>query len=159
MYNIEGAGREDKEEVVAGTIEKYTRQLKNSGWSCKEAREIIINGYKGLMTRKRRRDQEGKDLYRSAASSLLTRVRKKLTGREDWYKTNKKREREEDGDDEEEKREWKKKRRNPAGEEPLSRPPVAVMFVPFTKGGELARRLTEAEIKLETSVWMFNRHC
>ena len=40
--------------------------------------------------------QEGKDLYRSAASSLLTRVKKKLTGKEDWYKVTRKRSREED---------------------------------------------------------------
>ena len=62
-------------------IEDYTRQLKNSGWSRKEAKQIITSGYKGLQERKKRREEAGQDWYRSAASSLKTRVRKKLTRR------------------------------------------------------------------------------
>ena len=144
--------KEEKEEEVIEVMEDYTRQLKNSGWGRKEALQIVTSGFKGLQEMIRRRREEGKDLYRSATSSLQMRVRKKLTGKEDWYKTSRKREREEEPSEKDTRGGGKKKRQTSAavGEKPAARPPVAVMFVPYTKGGELAKRLTEAEIKLES---------
>ena len=43
LYNIEGFEREEKEEEVVEVIEDYTRQLKNSGWSRKECRQIVTS--------------------------------------------------------------------------------------------------------------------
>ena len=61
----------------------------NSGWERKEAKEMVAIGYIAWKRRLQRREEEGSGLYRSAASSLQGRTRKKLTGKEDWYKTRK----------------------------------------------------------------------
>ena len=72
-------------------IEHFTVQLKNSEWTWKEAKEIVISGYAGWIRKRRRREESGQDLYRSAAASLSARVRGKLTGKESWYKDRKRR--------------------------------------------------------------------
>ena len=36
---------EEGEEEIRRTIEDYTRQLKNSGWERKEAKEMVTSGY------------------------------------------------------------------------------------------------------------------
>ena len=142
LYNVD----EDlpaKEEEVYGIVEQFTKQAKNSGWSRRDTREIVISGYGAWRKRLERRKEEGGAQYRSASSSLVMRTRKKLTGREDWFKDDgKKRKREEE---EEEPRYWKKTRTNKGEERRTATKTVAVMFVPCTRGGELAKRLREAE--------------
>ena len=51
----------------------------------------MISGYVGWRRRLVRREETGQETYRSAASSLPTRARKKLTGKEDWYRKTEKR--------------------------------------------------------------------
>ena len=63
-----------------------------------------------------------------------------MTGREDWFKTDK-RKRKEDEDD---KIRTNKRKRGGEEEEPEGRT-VSVLFVPYTVGGELIRRLRHAE--------------
>ena len=75
LYNIDDEG-EDKDEEVEKTIEKMTKQLKNSGWNRRDVREMVISGYKGWQRRLDRRTEEGGEKYRSAAGSLMTRSRK-----------------------------------------------------------------------------------
>ena len=71
---------------------------------------MVISGYKGWRKRLEKRREEGANQYRSAGMSLMTRSRKKLTGREDWFRDNGiKRKREET---DEEPRFWKKARTN-----------------------------------------------
>ena len=82
-------------------------------------------------------------MYRSAATSLAKRTRTKLTGKEDWYRTKPEKYSKEDRAE----RPGKRKR----GEEVERKQEVrtaAVMFVPYTRKGELARRLREAEEEL-----------
>ena len=86
LYNLD-ITMEDIEEEVREVIENFTRQAKNSGWERKEVREMIVSGYTGWKRRIERRRDEGGAVYRSAKNSLVTRTRKKLTGKEDWYKT------------------------------------------------------------------------
>ena len=77
----------------------------------------------------------------------MTRSRKKLTGREDWFRDNGlKRKREEEDDDE--PRFWKKTRTNQGEEKKPAIKTISVMFIPCTRGGELARRMREAEEEL-----------
>ena len=128
-------------------IENYTRQVKNSGWEVREAREMVTSGYAGWIRKRRRRKERGEDLYRSAAASLPARVRNKLTGRETWFKEKRKRERDEFDDNDDRRRVGKKKKLS-AEEEAKEDRTVAVMFVPYTVDGELARRLREAEKEL-----------
>ena len=145
LYVID-EGDEKGEEEITNTIEDFTRQLKNSGWDRLESKEMVVSGYIAWKRRARRREEEGVELYRSAASSLPARARRKLTGKEDWYKKrNAKRKRDEFDSDEGRK---KKRREEHPGEKEKDRT-VSVMFVPYTKGGELARRIRAAEEDLQ----------
>ena len=58
LYNLDQKmGEDELEEEVKEVIEHFTQQCKNSGWERKEAREIILSGYRGWERRlKRRRD-------------------------------------------------------------------------------------------------------
>ena len=69
--------------VVCGTTAEDEEKLGD------EAREIVKSGYAGWIRKRRRREESGQDLYRSAAASLPARVRGKLTGKESWYKDKK----------------------------------------------------------------------
>ena len=84
LYNVDEE-LEGKDEEVTDIVENFTRQLKNSGWGRKEAREMVVSGFKGWRRRLEKRMEEGASQYRSAGMSLMTRSRKKLTGREDWF--------------------------------------------------------------------------
>ena len=53
--------------------------LVTSGYGRGQAREIIVSGLRGWMNKKKRREENGQEFYRSAASSLATRYKKKLT--------------------------------------------------------------------------------
>ena len=107
----------------------------------------MISGYVGWRRRLVRREETGQETYRSAASSLPTRARKKLTGKEDWYRKTEKRKR--DYYDSEEftgiKRIWRDVEKKEDEKEVKT---VAVMFVPYTKESELARQLRQAECEL-----------
>ena len=147
LYNLESS-LENLEEEVSRIMENFTRQCKNSGWGRREIKEMIISGYTGWQRRLERRKEQCGQEYRGAASSLPLRTRKKLTGREDWYKVtgNDKREREQ------EDMGLPRKKRRKRGENKVENKKsnnIAVMFVPYTKGGELARRLREVENQLE----------
>ena len=96
MLNIDSLRPEEEvEKEVCRVIEQYTRQAKNSGWGVREARELVVSGYAGWIRKKRKRRENGEDLYRSAAASLPARVRGKLTGKETWFKEKKRREKDE----------------------------------------------------------------
>ena len=98
----------------------------------------------------KRRIEQGGQQYRSPASSLETRTRTKLTGKETWYKEVKKRKRDEfDEMDAVQKKKYKNTEKREQQVE--KKGPIAVMFVPYTEGGELARRLREVEIEQEKS--------
>ena len=147
LYNVDEQLENVREEMTE-IMEKFTNQAKNSGWKQKECREMVISGYLGWKRRVAKRKREGGETYRSASCSLTTRTRMKLTGRENWYKTSK-RKRDEDEEEEEEMKEryWIRKKRKQESKEDQAKI-ISVMFVPCTHGGELARRLREAETEL-----------
>ena len=88
LYNVHAEVEDDEVEEI---LENMIQQLKNSNWNIREIREIVISGYRGWKRRILRRVEEGGEAYRSAARSLPSRARKKLTGKVDWYKNSKKR--------------------------------------------------------------------
>ena len=146
LYNIDEEVP-DKEAEVEEVLEKFTKQLKNSGWGRKEARQMITSGYTGWQRRVEKRKEEGGSQYRSAGQSLVSRSRKKLTGREDWFRDNgMKRKREEEEDDE--PRFWKKIRTNRGEEKRKNIKTISVMFIPYTVNGTLAKQMREAEEEL-----------
>ena len=84
LLNVDAEMKEEElEEEVTSTIERFTKQAKNSGWEIKETREMVISGVIGWKRRLRRRIEENGCMYRSGASTLHQRTRKKLTGKED----------------------------------------------------------------------------
>ena len=68
-------------------IEQFTQQLKNSEYSCKEARGHIVDGIRGWRNKIERRKRENIDFYRLATNTLVSRVKKKLMEKSTWYKT------------------------------------------------------------------------
>ena len=140
---------------VTRIIEQYTRQLKNSGYCRKEAREVIVSGVKGHKKRRAARmRQAGGKCYRKAASTLKSRCKKKLTAKTTWYKQ--KRQKEKAAWDEEDEEEWKREERLVEKEIQGSTKVKAVIFVPQTKGSRLAKSLREKELELEKlSGWRF----
>ena len=128
-----------------------------------------MSGVRGWKNKRQRREEDGQDIYRNAASSLSSRYKKKLTARTSWYKnTNKNGKREYVLDEEEEEdmrrrnaaKRAKKPREEPGQEETEKidkntnlettdkNKNKAVLFVPYTVGSILAKRLREAEENL-----------
>ena len=151
LYNLDqNMGDRDLESEVDEVIEHFTKQCKNSGWERKDTREIVLSGFRGWQRRVKRRREDCGAEYRSAARSLPARARKKLTGREDWYRQKRDRETDDEEEYKPQYRGMKKKRKKVTLEKDMqSSNNIAVMFVPFTARGELARRLRDAEAQLE----------
>ena len=82
-------------------MDEMASELKNSEYKYKTAREIIISCVRGLRTRLARREQKGQDKYIIAHKTLQTRLRKKLTERENWYKRTTKPDEKENNEDHE----------------------------------------------------------
>ena len=71
-------------------VEDYIQKLFNSGYTLEQVRRIITNGIKGYekkLTESRRTD--GRKLHRTSTESSLTRRRKKLMGKTEWYRNKK----------------------------------------------------------------------
>jgi hypothetical protein len=141
----------DQQDVHAH-IETFIQQLKSSGYDRKCAREAVVCGILGWKRKISRRIKEGKPFYRSAASTLKQRCKKKLLEKVTWYKNKRKRE---DNADVAPRERKKMRGDNPSKEmhkqeqDEKQETVKAVMFVPFTVGSELAKRLREAEAKLQ----------
>jgi hypothetical protein len=70
-------------------VDKFTQQ---------QCRQAIVSGLVGFKRKMARKQKTGESVYRSATSTMRTRVRKKLTKKTSWYKD---RRRSQDGDDDE----------------------------------------------------------
>ena len=96
------------------------------------------------------RKEQGNCLYRSGKASLQQRTVRKLTGKETWYREDRKRKRDEYDDWEEAQRTSRRQKTGKEEEKVKERNRiVAVMFVPYTPKGELARRMREVETDME----------
>ena len=150
---------EDIEERTT-IMETFIQQLKSSGYTRKVTREIVVSGTTGWKRKIRRRQEDGLDFYRSAKSTLAKRCRKKLLEKANWFKAKRKRE-----DDHQEERKASPKKRIRLGHQDRDQEQIqdrnkdntnsmkenvkAVMFVPFTEGSALAKRMREAESNLQ----------
>ena len=56
----------------------------------RQSREAVVSGIRGLKSKIRRREEEGKGFYTPSTSTLASRYRKTLTAKTSCYKTNKK---------------------------------------------------------------------
>ena len=111
------------------------------------------------MRKRRRRKEEGLGFYRGAASTLRTRMRKKLPDPVNWYKSREiseeeKKEKKISNQMTEAPRNNKRKRRlgenqREGMEKSRKEEPKSVLFCPYTPGSELAKKLRESEEKME----------
>ena len=159
----------ENEEIIR-VVEQFIKQMKSSGYGIKQSREITICGLKGWKNKRERREKEGTDFYREGKNTLKSRVRKKLTERENWYKEKEREKegkedvREKDGDDRPSKKNKKEMERHlkdlgldlikekKDGPQAKSKPHSvfkAAMFVPCTPHSTLAKELRELEFGLE----------
>ena len=67
-------------------MEEYIQMLVTSGYDRRQTKEAIVSGIRGWKSKIRRREEEGKNFYRTAASTLSSRYKKKLTAKTNWYK-------------------------------------------------------------------------
>ena len=145
----------DKSEIIR-VIEQFIQQMKSSGYNLKQTREITVCGIKGWKSKRARRERNGEDFYREGKSALKSRVRKKLTEKENWYRDTKTSEGADRDKEEENVPERSKKRKridekdgvvrkNPQGTSVVK----AAMFVPYTPHSKLAMELRELEYELE----------
>ena len=125
---------------------QLTQELRSSEYNHFTARQIIVSGIRGWKKRMEVREKNGQDMYRPAHKTAKARERKKLLERETWYKE--KEQESNEGEDKNSPRSNKRKSSMRGQEKRQEHPIKAVMIVPFTPGGELAKKLRENEEKL-----------
>ena len=133
-------------------IEQFTQELRNSQYQHHTAKEIIVSGIRGYKTRFKKRTSGGQEFYRPAHRTVSLRTRKKLLARESWYKNQEKPEAQETPHaSKEAENSWKKinNKKGRQEQDKNSEPAKAVMFVPFTNGSELAKKLRENESNIK----------
>ena len=84
LSNIQIGAVEHQE--ILQKIEQFTGELNNSGYSRKQAREIVCSGVRGWQARIKKRKRKNISFYRLAESTVNERLQKELTERECWYK-------------------------------------------------------------------------
>jgi hypothetical protein len=140
-------------EETEGVIEQYISQLKNSGFSRKQAKEIIVCGMVGWRKKLDRRELAGQKQSLEAKDTLEKRTDDKLLKKTNWYKGNKKRKLENKNSKfkcnppakQRKKGQQEESKEGPGGKKAVK----AVMFVPFSAHSELATRLSGNEEKME----------
>ena len=135
------------------TTEQYTKELKTSGYSVKQAREIVCSGIRGWKAKHKKRKDNNIPFYRLAETTVELRMRKELLEKETWYKENEEENEKEDDIKKDNKPQskpvsWRRtskrlKRLGDKGEGVKS-----VIFIPHTRDSRLATLLRERESKL-----------
>ena len=127
-------------------IERYGTKLLTSGYGEDQVKKILINGVRGYITKKKRRQAGGRRrIHNTSEESMGTRIRKKLLGKTAWYKPKIGRAKDEKpgflgrAGSERRKKETPMKTR-------------AVLFVEQTPRGELASRIREVIKRLEPTL-------
>ena len=141
------------------TVEQFIAELKNSEYSRKQAREIVSSGLRGWKNKLRKRKRTNTPIYRLAQQTVTERMKKKLTEKESWYKTDK-----DNNEDEDDTNPAKYSRTNSGrritrsgGKKMFKKSSQdgeiskikSVIFIPHTPNSELSKLLKEKEIELE----------
>ena len=120
-------------------IDNYYERLRRSGYSHSVAHEIIVSGLVGYERKVVRAAKGNSPLHRAAAATLQTRIYKKLTQRENWYKIR---------NNENKNGGMKVQKKESNGGKSKKIPLVSVMFVPYTPNSQLLKKLKQAESKV-----------
>ena len=139
-------------DVKGAVVDQYATKLLHSGYTREQTRKILKNGIKGYIGRKKNRERAGKKLRSTANESRSSRYMKKLLGKTSWYRK-KGRNNENTQEQEEGSRKGtkaKSKEQKKRGEQEQEH--KTVMFVEFTKNGELAGNLRELTGRMATTL-------
>ena len=131
-------------ESKGAVIDQYARKLLHSGYSREQTRKILKNGIKGYIGRNRKR--AGKGLRSTAEESRRTRYVGKLLDKTGWYRK-RNRKQEVDKRNSSGGNNATEGSRNKAEDEPEYK---TVLFVEYTREGELAKRLRELTLRLSS---------
>ena len=85
MRRLGNIGRGVSHTEKLSIVETFIREMKNSGYERKAAREAVISGLKGFSKRQERRMRDGDSHYRSGQETLSERMRKKLLESTTWF--------------------------------------------------------------------------
>ena len=155
MSNIQIEVIEHKE--VLETVENFTKELKNSGYSFTQSREIVNSGLRGWKRKIMRRQKKNIPFYRPASSTVEERLKKDLLEKESWYK---------EPEDTEETSPSKIVRTNESRrlampsskgksvtkrkrKEVMNKDIKSVVFIPHTKDSILAKELRNKELEIQ----------
>ena len=121
-------------------IDNFSNQVLSSGYSPEQTQKLVVAGLVGYENILKKSTEEMRDLHRSAAGSLESRIKKKLLGRQQWFRDKKK-------DAGSGKNTFHPSRPKHKKNKDKDSPPetVCVMFVYQTPFGELAKRLQKVE--------------
>ena len=84
LSNIQVGKIENAE--ITSKIEQFIGELKNSGYSRRQAAEITIAGIRSWKSKIKNREISNIPFYRPAKSTISTRLKKQLLEKENWYK-------------------------------------------------------------------------
>ena len=141
-------------EEVLKTTEQYIRELKTSGYSQKQARELICRGIRGWKAKHKRRMDNNRPFYRLAETTVESRMKKDLLEREMWYKSKQEEEQGQQGkttvpEKSKQPLPWKRsgkgKRLKRLGD---NKELKSIIFIPHIRDSKLATILRERETKL-----------
>ena len=134
-------------------VDKFCQKLLTSGYTEQQTRRVTLCGIRGWERRKRRALEERGKIFRTSGESHLGRIKKKTTGKTNWFrKSGKKSKGEEKKTSNQEKTAGLNtgRSRNDNQHQPENTNTTTtkedvrtatVLFVENTKGGELAKRL------------------
>ena len=122
-------------------LSEFMKKMKRSGYNAKTRREVLISGMKGYIKMVRTEEEGGTKVNRPRWEGATTRRYRKLAGKSNWYK------KKSNSSKEVTRCASKKARKRRKGEEEEKKV-EAVMFVPHTPGGLLAKMLQEADDKV-----------
>ena len=88
----EKIGKAEKIQIV----NKYTQQLKNSGYGRRQIWEIIVSALRNYERKEKERKREKKPKFRHGRDTVGIRTRKKLLENITWFKNNKNKDKEKD---------------------------------------------------------------
>ena len=127
-------------------INDYAQKVLNSGYGRDQTKRIILAGVRGYFGKvKRRRGERGfKRIHYTAMETGGSRWKKKLVGKTSWYKQRKR-----NSDEETQRQVGGKDRKRGKMDHHEKLKTRAVLFVPQTPLGELARRIREDLQRME----------
>ena len=74
-------------EYKMSLIKEFKQKLKRSGYSWEQTQEILICGLTGFENQVARAEKNGHPLHRSNLQSTQDRIEKKLTEKQNWFKS------------------------------------------------------------------------